>query len=143
MSASLRTRALSRELRLYAFIGVSGVAIDFAVFAWLTTALAMNPVVASAISVTAGIANNFIWNSLINFRVRDRLPSRFASFYAIGLAGLVATVLAVWILTTPLGVPAVAARVVAAAPVALGQFAANKRLTFGRTTSRATTAIHG
>ena len=57
----------------YAVIGVTGVSIDFLVFYLLTEYAGMYYQYANAISVTCGITNNFIWNAIYNFKVKDKI----------------------------------------------------------------------
>ena len=84
---SLRARLTEHYAHFfsYAVIGVSGVTIDYALYALLCHPIGYQP--ANAISITCGLTNNFFWNSRYNFRVNDRLFLRFLSFYGVGLLG--------------------------------------------------------
>src|SRR5262252_6726621 len=76
-----------RQFVLYCLIGLCGVTLDFVVYAALLRWAGFHPQVANAISYSAGTINNFFLNAAFNFRTRDRLLARFASFYAVGLLG--------------------------------------------------------
>ncbi len=80
-----------RNFILYSIIGVSGVAIDFVLFLILFNIFNFDKSLSTIVSTTAGITNNFIWNSVLNFKVKDRIISRFISFYGIGILGLTLT----------------------------------------------------
>jgi len=118
-----------RQLLLYAGIGLSGATLDFLAFL-LLTALGVLPVVATGLSVSLGIINNFILNAKFNFKVHDRLLSRFAKFYAVGLTGVVTSMLMVWVLTEFAGFGGVLAKLLTIPPVVLGQFLVNRAVTF-------------
>jgi phosphoglycolate phosphatase-like HAD superfamily hydrolase/putative flippase GtrA len=73
----------------YSLIGVSGASLDYILFVVLHSLGGMDKYFANALSVTAGISNNFVLNAFLNFKQSDRLLQRFAYFYATGIAGLV------------------------------------------------------
>jgi len=77
-----------RNFILYGVIGVTGVTIDYIIFTILTEGLAWEILVANLISVTIGIINNFVLNTLFNFNKKDRIFLRFVSFFSVGLFGL-------------------------------------------------------
>lgn len=120
-----------RNFLLYAVIGCSGVVLDMALFFVLFNAAGMDEQVANVISTTAGITNNFVWNTLFNFRKRDRLPARFAKFYLVGVSGLLLTAALLWLLATVLGVDANIVKAASLPAVLLLQFWLNKRWSFG------------
>jgi len=128
-----RTRRLprpSRALVLYGLIGVSGVTLDYLLFLLLFNAAGLHEQVANALSTSAGIANNFVLNALLNFRTRDRLLLRFARFYAVGLAGLVLTFLLLQ-LGAALGLDPNLVKAAAIPLVVLLQYLINRRWSFG------------
>lgn len=87
--------------------------------------------VATAVSTTAGITNNFGWNARYTFRVTDRLAARFARFYVVGLAGLGLTAALFAVLVDAVGWDANLVKVLSLGPVLLVQYTANKRWSFG------------
>ena len=77
-----RIRGLARshrQLVAYGLIGLSGATLDFLGYLVLYKYFGVAPPLASFISVTLGITNNFILNSRFNFKVSDNLWARFAS----------------------------------------------------------------
>ena len=121
----------SRELVLYAAIGATGATLDLLLFLLFTRSLGIYPVVATAVSVSAGIVNNFIWNALITFKVRTRLFVRFLSFYAVGMVGVIASMGIVWLFTEPIALGSLVAKAISIPPVVLGQFWVNRHVAFG------------
>ena len=114
----------------YGIIGVTGVAIDLILFAFLTGA-GMFPVVATAISTLGGIVNNYTWNSLLNFRVALS-NKRGAKFLTVGFVGLASSagLLQLFIVS---GLDDFDAKSLTIPIVAGGQFLANKFWTFNST----------
>lgn len=121
-----------RELILYAVIGATGALLDFFVYLLLVGQLGIDPVMATMLSVSVGIINNFVLNAFLNFRVRTRLWMRFISFYTIGLIGVALSALIIWIFTDVVDIGGFWAKVVSIPPTVIGQFIANKYITFAR-----------
>lgn len=96
----------------------------------LFNAVHVDKFAATAISTTAGIANNFGWNARFNFRVSDRLLQRFARFYVVGLAGLALTFALFVLFVDVAGWDANLVKVLSLGPVLVVQFSANKRWSF-------------
>jgi putative flippase GtrA len=126
-----RSRLISRELLLYAVIGGSGVLLDYLLFLLLFNHFGMHHQLANALSTTAGITNNFVLNSLFNFRKTDRILVRFLRFYAVGIAGIVLTFLLLAVFSTWLGIDANLVKLASLPVVLLFQYTINKRWSFG------------
>lgn len=126
-----RSRLISRELLLYAVIGGSGVLLDYLLFLVLFNYFGLHHQLANALSTTAGITNNFVLNSLFNFRKTDRILVRFLRFYAVGIAGIVLTFLLLAVFSTWLGIDANLVKLASLPVVLLFQYTINKRWSFG------------
>jgi putative flippase GtrA len=126
-----RSRLISREMLLYAVIGGSGVLLDYLLFLLLFNHFGMHHQLANALSTTAGITNNFVLNSLFNFRKTDRILVRFLRFYAVGIAGIVLTFLLLAVFSTWLGIDANLVKLASLPVVLLFQYTINKRWSFG------------
>lgn len=122
---------ISRELLLYTVIGGSGVLLDYLLFLVLFNYFGMHHQLANAISTTAGITNNFVLNSLFNFRKTDRILVRFLRFYAVGIAGIGLTFLLLAVFSTWLGIDANLVKLASLPVVLLFQYTINKRWSFG------------
>ncbi len=120
-----------RTFLLYAVIGCSGITLDLVLFLVLYNVVGLHEQVATAISTTAGIGNNFLLNSYLNFRKQDHMLRRFLRFYAIGLLGIGLTVGLLAVFSTGLGIDPNIVKVVALPAVAVLQFTLNKRWSFG------------
>lgn len=120
----------NRNFILYVIIGLSGATIDFVAFLIFHNIFGVQPTIASFLSVSLGIVNNFIFNSRHNFKVTDKLWNRFANFYSIGLGGALLSVLIIFCLYNLLGVNAVSAKLLTIAPVVLLQYFLNIKFSF-------------
>lgn len=119
----------------YVFIGFSGVIIDITLFTLLTTFLSMNPLIANCFSISAGITNNFILNTLFNFRVKDKILFRFLSFYSIGIVGILLSSLILYIFYTELGFNLLFIKGITIFIVAIMQYGLNRKISFQPTTT--------
>jgi len=132
----LRSTAIGRWHRhrhfiLYAAIGCSGVLLDLVLFLVLYNVLNVHEQIATAMSTTAGIVNNFLLNSFLNFRKRDGMLRRFLRFYTVGLMGIGLTTALLGVFSTGLGVDPNIVKVLSLPVVVLFQFTFNKRWSFG------------
>lgn len=119
-----------RTLLLYGLIGLSGATLDVIIFALLVHLGHMNPVIATIISTSGGIANNFVLNALFNFRKRDHLLWRFVSFYTVGAAGLIASALMLLIASDIFSADPTWVKLLSIPPIVLGQYLLNKHVSF-------------
>jgi putative flippase GtrA len=133
-----RLRAPLRELWqryrtfvVYQLIGVSGVLLDLVLFLVLYNAAGMDAQLATVISTSAGIINNFLLNSFVNFRKRDGMLRRFARFYSVGLLGIGLVALLLLVFHDWLGVDANWVKIASMPVVAVFQFFLNKKWSFG------------
>jgi putative flippase GtrA len=120
-----------RTFVLYTVIGASGVALDLLLFLVLHNAFDVHEIVATAISTTAGITNNFILNAFFNFRRSDGLAGRFVRFYAVGLLGLAMVAALLFVFSTVLGVDPNIVKVLSLPLVLVLQYTLNARWSFG------------
>ena len=137
-TAESRLRAPARDLWqryrhffLYQLIGVSGVLLDLVLFLVLYNVVGLHEQIATVISTSAGITNNFLLNSFLNFRKRDGMLRRFARFYSVGLLGIALVAVLLLVFHTWLGVDANVVKVVSMPIVAVFQFFLNKKWSFG------------
>lgn len=129
-SSTRRRPLVSRSLLVYAVIGVSGVTLDFCLFLVLFNVFGLHPQISNALSITAGIANNFTWNTLFNFRKRDRILLRFARFYSVGLAGIALTFVLLAAFSGELGMNPNIVKACSLPLVLIFQYTLNKRWSF-------------
>jgi putative flippase GtrA len=118
-----------QQLIVYGVIGMSGATLDFLAYLFLYQVVNIPPPIASFISVTLGITNNFILNSRFNFRVSNKLLQRFISFYSIGLVGALVSALLIALLQH-FQIGPTAAKLITIPPIVLGQYIFNKRISF-------------
>jgi putative flippase GtrA len=124
----LRTR---RQLWRYAAIGAFCVTIDVAAFRSLSDAGWM-PELAAVVGGAVSMAVHFALNKYVNFRSHDRsLGAQLGTYCAVTSVWWVVTLGVVALLTRGLGVPPVAAKLVAVAVNFPLGFIAQRSLTFG------------
>lgn len=114
----------------YCLIGVTGVTLDFICFALLVKFTSIHYQLASIISVSAGIINNFIWNVFFNFKTYNHLLLRFLSFYAVGTIGIGITALLLYLLIEQMNFNTIISKLVVIFIVTAVQFSLNKWITF-------------
>lgn len=120
-----------RNLVLYGIIGSSGALLDYIAFIVLYNFVGLDPMLATTISISLGIINNFILNALFNFKTKSHLLSRFASFYAIGILGILLSIALIYLLHHQLGIDANIAKLISIPIVVIMQYILNKHFTFG------------
>lgn len=125
---SLLTGIIGRaSIGRYAAIGVTGVSIDFFLFVGLVH-LGLIPVLATTISTLAGITNNYILNSKLNFRTTPGMGSG-VRFLTVGLAGLAISAALLQVLIH-VGTSTTFAKAITIPVVVTLQFLANKYWSF-------------
>jgi len=121
---------LSRSFIFYACIGVSGVILDYIVYAVLINLLSWNYLTSNIISSSLGITHNFILNAFLNFKVRDDLFRRFFKFYGVGATGIGICLVLLWWQVEILNVPPLIAKFLTIICVVLLQYNLNRKLSF-------------
>ncbi len=119
-----------RELIKYCIIGCSGALLDFIVYTILIKAFGMNYLLANALSVTAGITNNFFLNAYLNFKVTDNMFKRFISFYLVGMLGLLISEILLYLLVDIMIMNSIIAKIITIFVITIVQFILNKTITF-------------
>jgi putative flippase GtrA len=120
-----------KQFLLYTLIGLSGVALDYILFALGTKVFGIGILLANFIAISAGIINNFWLNTKYNFKTRDNLLKRFALFYAVGAIGLALSELLIVVFHYGAGLDELLAKLFTLPFVLVFQFFFNKRFSFG------------
>ena len=74
----IKTYQKNKRFIVYCLIGFTGVSLDFFIFYLLNNQLGIYYQYANVISVSLGIANNFVLNAFFNFKMLDK----FFSFWS-------------------------------------------------------------
>ena len=119
-----------RNLILYGVIGGFCAALDFGVYTGLCYWNIMPYLIANIISIHIGIFTSFVLNRSFNFKVKDKVKTRFLSFYTVGLVGLGISEGMLYLMVTKEGWNEIACKLVSIVVVALIQFLLNKYITF-------------
>lgn len=119
-----------RNLILYGVIGGFCAALDFGVYTGLCYWNIMPYLIANIISIHVGIFTSFVLNRSFNFKVKDKVKTRFLSFYTVGLVGLGISEGMLYLMVTKEGWNEIACKLVSIVVVALIQFLLNKYITF-------------
>ncbi len=114
----------------YSIIGVMGVTLDFIVFYLLHNKVGLYYQFANIISVSCGIINNFIFNSIFNFKVKDRLLFRFMQFYLIGSIGILLSSGLLFLFIEMFGIHELISKASIIFIIVVVQFGLNKKFTF-------------
>ncbi len=120
----------NKHFLLYSLIGVSGVLIDIILFFTLFNIVKIDEQVANLISTSFGILNNFLLNVRFNFKVKNKLFIRFASFYMVGSAGIILTAVIIWFGTEQFSQNPNTMKILSLPVVLVFQFGINKITSF-------------
>ena len=119
-----------RNLILYGLIGGFCAALDFSIYTGLCYWDIMPYLWANIISIHIGIFTSFVLNRSINFKVKDKIATRFLSFYTVGLVGLGISEGMLYLMVTIGGWNEIVCKLISIVVVALTQFLLNKYITF-------------
>ena len=129
MSLSARIAA-NQQFIVYCLIGISGVTLDFVVFALLVRTTDIHVQWANAIGYASGTMLSFILNSRYNFKTRDRLPLRFVAFCGVAAFGWAVSASLLYMLIEKLSWDKYAAKVLTIVFVVLVQYNLNRMISF-------------
>ena len=119
-----------RNLILYGLIGGFCAGLDFAIYTLLCHFEVMPYLWANVISIHVGIFCSFFLNRSFNFKVKDKTPLRFLSFYIVGLIGLAISEGILYLMVDWAQWNELVSKLVSIVVVALVQFCLNKFITF-------------
>lgn len=125
-----------RTLALYAAIGGGALVIDVGLYALLALPVGLHPVFANTISVIVSMLFSFTANSVLNFKVTDRVVARFLSFVLVTGAGYLVSTAMLAALVDGLHVDALLAKGLTLPVVLLLQYSLNKKITFATPAGR-------
>ena len=119
-----------RQFIVYSIIGASGAGLDIIVFLVLFNVFKIDKTVATIISTSLGIINNFVLNVLFNFKIKENLFKRFISFYSVGLVGLGLTVVLLYVFVDIFKFNTNLVKFISIFFVVLVQYNLNKKISF-------------
>ncbi len=119
-----------RNLILYGIIGGFCAALDFGIYTGLCYWNIMPYLWANIISIHIGIFTSFVLNRSFNFKVKDKVKTRFLSFYTVGLVGLGISEGMLYLMVTKGSWNEIVCKLISIVVVALIQFLLNKYITF-------------
>ena len=122
--------AKHRKFVLYGLIGLTGALLDFLLYILFYEALGMPPFLASFVSVSFGIINNFMLNAYYNFKKSDNIFIRGIVFYLTGIGGAILSSALIWLMYDVVGIGAVSAKLLTIPPVVILQYFINKQVSF-------------
>lgn len=126
---------LRRHFIIYSAIGASGALLDYVTFVMMIHWLPWHYLAINSISTTLGVTNNFFLNLHYNFGVRDRIFRRFMMFFAVGLLGMGAASILLFLLIDVLQLIPAISKFLVIFVIVLLQYNLNKRISFKRTQS--------
>lgn len=120
---------LYRNVVLYLVIGGGAVVVDMGVF-WILSSSEWDKYLANSVSTGVAMVWSFGLNSLINFKIWNRVWLRFLSFSLVSLSGYLLTSLMLFVMAGWLQVDSVTVKLLSLPIVVALQYALNSRITF-------------
>ena len=120
----------NEQLIKYCIIGCCCVGLDFLIYSFLIQIIKIPYLYANVISVHCGIFSSFFLNRHFTFKLKNRLPLRFISFYVVGLTGLAISSGLLLLLVEKIGLNELVSKAFTVIVVALIQFMLNKYISF-------------
>jgi dolichol-phosphate mannosyltransferase len=132
MNAALRRRANWEQLFKFCAVGVTGYAVNLAVYALLVKSVGVHYIPAAICSFLVAVTNNYTWNRLWTFRAeRGHYGYQGMRFLVVSTLALGANLVVLQLLVDG-GVDKVAAQAIAIVLVTPVNFVGNKLWSFGR-----------
>ncbi len=127
---TLFIRFLRSSFFKYALVGCLGLVVDMGLFYLFYKVLSINYIVSNVMSSSLAVLHNFLLNSWITFKVKDKLLLRFISFYCIALAGMAVSSGLLALFIEVLHMDSMLSKAISVFFVALLQYFVNKKWTF-------------
>ncbi len=121
-----------RNVILYGIIGVSAMVVDVAFFMVFFNVFLIPPAIATVLSVSVAMVYAFSLNAIHNFRTKDFIKSRFASYAVVSTLGMLASAVIIEVLVN-FDVSANIAKIVSLPPIVILQYLLNKTFAFKET----------
>lgn len=114
----------------YGFIGVAGLVIDFGIFYLFIKHLGIHYQIANVVAFLGSSSHNFVLNAFFNFKKKDRLLVRYLKYLSIGITGVVASAIMLFVFVEIIGLIELVAKIITIGVVTVSQFVLNRRFTF-------------
>lgn len=118
-----------RNLILYGIIGVSAVVVDVGIFLLLFNIFSITPVLSTVLSVSTAMVYAFTLNAVYNFKTKDYIKQRFASYAIVSVSGLLASAGIIKVLVM-FSVDPNIAKLISLVPIVILQYLINRSITF-------------
>jgi len=125
----------NRRFILYCVIGASGATLDFSIYSLLVKSAALHYQAANAVGYTSGTLLSFFLNAHFNFKTRDWLALRLASFCAVALLGYAASAGTLYLLVARFGLDKYLSKLATLAVVVAVQYNLNRLISFRQSPS--------
>lgn len=119
-----------RNLILYGIIGSCSSGLDFLLYTLFVEVFGWHYILSNCISVLAGITTSFTLNRNYNFKIKDKTRQRFAIFLTIGLCGMMASNLILYLCVDLFYWNKIVSKLLSIVLVVVFQFILNKYITF-------------
>lgn len=121
-----------RNVIMYGVIGVTAMVVDVVFFLIFFNIFLIPPTISTVMSVTVAMIYAFSLNAIYNFKTKDLIKSRFASYALVSMVGMVVSVTIIKGLVL-LAIDANIAKILSLPPIVLVQYFFNKTFTFKET----------
>ena len=119
-----------RRFITYCAIGSIGASLDFILFWYLHESLGWSSSIATIPAVSLGITTTFILNAFFNFKTTNQIKKRFVRYYAVGVAGLLLSVVILQVFTEWIGFDGRVVKIGSLPFIAIFQYGLNSRFSF-------------
>lgn len=119
-----------KQFVLYCLIGFTGATLDYVLYWVMFNKLGVSPDIASYLSMSVSIVNNFTWNSKYNFKKTDKFFNRLIKFYLVGISGMLLTSLVINVTYYVFHFDANIVKLLMIPVIAVIQFFLNKKISF-------------
>ncbi len=122
-----------RQFLLYCVIGSLGSTLDFSIYSQLVHSGKLHYQAANGIGYASGTLLSFVLNAWFNFRITDRIGTRLARFFGVGLLGWLVSAGLLNVLIGTWQINKYAAKLAALGVIVLLQYNLNRLVSFRKT----------
>lgn len=122
-----------QRLIIYAVIGGGAVVLDVGLFWVFNELVELSVILSNTLSVFVAMLYSFTLNAFFNFRTRDNLLRRFASFGVVTFCGYLVSTGLLWLFSDVASINATLVKTLSLPIILFVQFGLNSRFTFQKT----------
>lgn len=121
-----------RNVIMYGVIGVSAMVVDVVFFLIFFNIFLITPTFSTVLSVSIAMVYAFSLNAIYNFKTKDLIASRFASYAFVSMVGMLASATIIKLFVS-IEIDPNIAKILSLPPIVLVQYLLNKTFAFKET----------